>query len=304
MAKDCSEHAPTPAAKPNEFADLRTKVDNAAYNLEHHQNNSGQPCTFQSILDEVYRKDFSGKSEGYKQAFGEYLDRKLEADGQKSAVIDEFASENFDFLSNGKKRIQTADLNGKATELGLMGRTIEQRLTEDLMDNQGKIEKAHHEGKFLGIFGHKHGIDQKRLDKDAKNEYDANASEDVLRHVATPQDWDKLTGGTAYHPGTETMTQPQLEVTVANAQNPNARTPYVYTDQVQPLNYIDDHFNKMSTIVPTYYGGTERVATLDSMTKYARKHHVDWTTVIRRDDAQDRYDRDISTVNPADYKFD
>ncbi|HEY9754786.1 MAG TPA: hypothetical protein V6C97_06485 [Oculatellaceae cyanobacterium] len=301
MGKECTDHA-TAAAKPvNEFADLRANVEKAAYNLEHHQNNAGYSSSINGVLEEVYGNTLAGKSKAYKTAFNDFLDQKLAADGQLNTVADSFASENFEFLSNGKKRIQTADLAGKEQELGIMGKTIEQGFVANLITTQNDIEKAHHEGKFLGL-GHKHGIDRARLDKYDQNQYDTNASIDVLRNVANPRDWDHLTGGTPYTMGSEQMNKAQLDTTIANGQNPYSPTPYVYPSQDRALNYVDDHFHKMSQTVPNYYGD-ERVVTLDSMTKYAKKHKVDWTTVLSQDKARNNYSYDISAATPQDYSF-
>jgi hypothetical protein len=304
MSKDsCTDHAQAAAkaTNTNDFADLRANVEKAAYNLEHHQNNAGHGSSINGVLEEVYGTSLAGKSKAYKAAFNDFLDQKLSADGQLNTVADNFASENFEFLSNGKKRIQTADLAGKEQELGMMGKTIEQRLVENLVQTQSDIEKSHHEGKFLGL-GHKNGIDKKRLDSYDQKQYDANASADVLRNVANPRDFDRLTGGTPYSMGTEQLDQTQLEVTIANGRNPYASTPWVYRSQENALNYVDGHFNKMSQTVPDYYGD-QRVVTVDSMTKYAKKHKVDWNTILEQDKARNNYSYGISTVTPQDYSF-
>jgi hypothetical protein len=154
---------------------------------------------------------------------------------------------------------------------------------------------------FRGL-GHKTVSEKTRLDSYDQKQYDANASADVLRNVANPRDFDRLTGGTPYSMGTEQLDQTQLEVTIANGRNPYASTPWVYRSQENALNYVDGHFNKMSQTVPDYYGD-QRVVTVDSMTKYAKKHKVDWNTILEQDKARNNYSYGISTVTPQDYSF-
>jgi hypothetical protein len=139
MTKEIQDSSKAVAApKPNQYADLGDAVARTAANLENHTNNAGQYSSVNAILNEVYGTTLKGKSADYKATFVDFLDQKLDADEKKGAVLDEFAQENFNFLSNGKKRIQTADLDGKAQELGMMNRSIEQRLTEDLSVQQSK----------------------------------------------------------------------------------------------------------------------------------------------------------------------
>jgi hypothetical protein len=300
MSSECKDTSKLKAApKPNEFADLGDAVARTATNLENHTNNAGQYQSVNAILDEVYSTALKGKSSEYKATFVDFLDRKLEADEKKGAVLDEFAQENFNFLSNGKKRIQTADLDGKAQELGMMNRSIEQRLTLDLSEQQTAIEKSKHEGVFLGL-GHKHGIDRKRLSSYDQKEYDKAQSENVLKSVALPGDWDHLTGGNGYYPGTEQMNRPQLETTIVTGTTPSDGA-YIPTSQLNALSYVDDHFNKMSKTVPTYDGGEERIVTIDSMTKYAKKHGANWNTVAENRANQANYNADLYSVQSTDY---
>ncbi len=301
MTKDIHDSSKTAAApQPNQFADLGESVARTAANLENHTNNAGQYSTVNAILNEVYGTALKGKSEDYKAAFVDFLDRKLDADEKKGAVLDEFAQENFNFLSNGKKRIQTADLDGKAQELGMMNHLIEQRLTEDLSIQQTAIEKSKHEGVFLGL-GHKHGIDRKRLSAFDQKEDDKAQSENVLKSVATPYQWDRITGGTYDRPGSEVLDRPQLEATINPGIDPYDREPYLSNNQVRALNYVDNHFNKMSQTVPTYDGDYTRIVTIDSMTKYAKKHGADWNTVAQNRADKAQYRADLESLQPVDY---
>jgi len=300
MSKECQESSKAvPAPKTNEFAGLGDAVAKTAYNLENHQNNAGQSESVNAILNEVYGTALKGKSADYKAAFVDFLDRKLDADEKKGAVLDEFAQENFNFLSNGKKRIQTADLDGKAQELGMMNRSIEQRLTEDLSDQQTAIEKSKHEGVFLGL-GHKHGIDRKRLSSFDQKEDDKAASENVLKSVATPYQFDSITGGTDYRTGTESLDKAQLEGTINPGAAPSERLPYLSYNQLDALSYVDDHFNKMSQTVPTYDGDYQRVVTVDSMTKYAKKHGATWNTIAQNRASNAQYNSDLQSIQSLD----
>jgi hypothetical protein len=301
MTKEIQDSSKAVAApKPNQYADLGDAVARTAANLENHTNNAGQYSSVNAILNEVYGTTLKGKSADYKATFVDFLDQKLDADEKKGAVLDEFAQENFNFLSNGKKRIQTADLDGKAQELGMMNRSIEQRLTEDLSVQQTAIEKSKHEGVFLGL-GHKHGIDRKRLSAFDQKEDDKSQSENVLKSVATPYQWDRITGGTYDRPGTEALDKPQLEATINPGIDPYERQPYLYNNQVRALNYVDDHFNKMSQSVPTYDGDYTRVVTTDSMTKYAKKHGADWNTIAQNRADKAYYNAALQSLQPEDY---
>jgi hypothetical protein len=301
MTNECKDSSKANVApKPNEFADLGDAVARTASNLEHHTNSAGQYSSVNSILNEVYGTALKGKSEDYKAAFVDFLDRKLDADEKKGAVLDEFAQENFNFLSNGKKRIQTADLDGKAQELGMMNRSIEQRLTEDLSIQQTAIEKSKHEGVFLGL-GHKHGIDRKRLSSFDQKEDDKAQSENVLKSVARPGEWDRITGGGYYGPGTETLDKPQLDATVNLYTDPYDRNLYLSSNQVRALNYVDDHFNKMSQTVPTPDGNYTNIVTIDSMTKYAKKHGANWNTINQNRADKAQYNSDLASIQPVDY---
>ncbi len=152
-----------------QYNTLIRDVAKVAHNLENEQTNSGQHSGINAILDEVYGTALKGKSQEYQQAFANMLDIKLTQDGTKGLVVDKFAEENFDFLSSGKKRITINDLDGKADELGMMGRGLEKYLTEDVLLKSEQIGSSVKEHKFLG-FGTKEGFDRRQLFKDEANE--------------------------------------------------------------------------------------------------------------------------------------
>ncbi|HEY9772994.1 MAG TPA: hypothetical protein V6C81_04230 [Planktothrix sp.] len=129
-------------------------------------------------------------SEGLRQEFFDCLNSDLGANQKLGQVMDTFVHSSYldqygqkqntyDFLRQGHKRMSDQDMAQDINYFDSIGRSAESNLMQNMLGGQGDIEKAHYEGAFLGIGGSVSGVDQKRLDKYAKNETKTREAGDI-----------------------------------------------------------------------------------------------------------------------------
>lgn len=259
------------------------QVYSTASRLEH-ANSKSIGNVFNDV-DQYLAYDQTGSAT--RQQFLSEVCNVLQQDRMTGQVLDNFSHSQFqdeqgnnvnmyDFLRRGHKRMSTQDLADDTADLNANSRSMEAQLSQLMIDpnRQTDIENSHYEGAFLGLGGPVSGIDNKRLDKYAKNEQKTREAENGLSLLGIDS------AGDVHSPafmqlshGKPFITSDDVKQEIINGSIYGDWT----SDQLQTLRFMRDNFGKMSKSGVDQSNPDSKCITTDSLLKYARKQHANVT---------------------------